>query len=265
MPVAGNGRALRLVGRSSASPPSRTQATSSSAYSGLPAAARAISISSAEAFEVLDTAVDVAGVEAAPVGTATSRTLLEQLRPGEEADNDRALSRQDGQRVEQVEQGRFGPVDVVDDHDERLLARGFGEEPGDRLRRLVPRRRSLGHAEQLRDPWWTERAGLAGGALVADPGQLADDLRDRPVGDALTVGEARSAQDRRPIGYPGRKLGDESRLADPGVADDGDEPKAGGRRPELALEPRELVLTAPERARGRRGRAVWGGLPPVTG
>ena len=82
--------------------------------------------------------------------------------------------------------------------------------------------------------------------LVADPGQLAHDLADRPVGDALPVGETGAAHDPRPRADPRDELRGQARLADTRLADDGDQPalRCGDDRLELALEQRELLLAS---------------------
>ena len=82
--------------------------------------------------------------------------------------------------------------------------------------------------------------------VVADPGELAHDLRDRPVRDPLAVGEAGAADDPRARADAAEQLGCEPRLADPGLADDRDQAAAplGDASVELALEQRELAVRA---------------------
>ena len=101
--------------------------------------------------------------------------------------------------VEEVEQSRLGPVDVVDDHHERpfvgraleqaphrperlLDLGGAGRQPY-RLQHQVHAR--LVSVEELLDP--VARVG---------PTDLLDDLRERPVGHVLSVREAPPDRDR---------------------------------------------------------------------
>ena len=67
-----------------------------------------------------------------PVGT-----VLEQLRPGEAEQHDRCVRDRRREAGEQVEQRRLGPVDVVDEHDQRPGTGRRGEEVADRPRRLL--------------------------------------------------------------------------------------------------------------------------------
>ena len=118
---------------------------------------------------------------------------------------------------------------------------------------------ALGEPEQLRDPrrddgpfahaldaGLEQRPRLRRRVLVADPGQLAHDLADRPEGDPLAVGEAGAAHDPRPRPDPRDELRGEPRLAHARLADDRDQAAAplGDDGLELALEQRELLARA---------------------
>ena len=85
--------------------------------------------------------------------------------------------------------------------------------------------------------------------LVLDPGELAHDLADRPVGDALPVGEARAADDPGPCSDPRDELRHEARLTHARLADDRHQPALGRRESgsELPLEELELLSPAGER------------------
>ena len=112
-----------------------------------------------------------------------------------------------GSAREQVEQRRLGPVDVVDQHDERpLRPRPPARNAAIASASLVGGRRALGEPEQLRDPRRHARARASSAeSLVPDPGQLAHDLRDGPEGDPLAVGEAGAAHDTRARRRSGRR------------------------------------------------------------
>ena len=143
-------------------------------------------------------------------------------------------------------------MDVVQDDDQRSFARERleqpAEAPGDLLRRgdaLTERR-----AESIRS-----ELGVA--VLAEGRSQVADlrgDLRERPVGDPLPVGEA--AADQNACLGALDELARETRLADPGRADDGCELRRArlDRTRERALQRLELVLPANEGRRDRAGR-----------
>ncbi len=110
--------------------------------------------------------------------------------------------------LDELEEGLLAPLDVVEDAEERLLGRPrlqqLAEGPGD----LVGRRHRVSFTQH-------GLKGVPGGAVDERLGSrdLFDDLDDRPVGDALAVGEAAAADHRRAVD-PAQELGDEPRLAD---------------------------------------------------
>ena len=105
--------------------------------------------------------------------------------------------------LDELEERRLGPVDVVEDEDERPLARARLAEPAEEPGELGRGRRRLG-VERGED-------GVALLALV----RLLERLAQRPVRDALAVGEA-AAPERRDALRRRVELGGEARLADPG-------------------------------------------------
>ena len=190
-----------------------------------------------------------------PVGT-----VLGELRPGEAEHHDRCIRDRRREAGEQVEQRRLGPLDVVDDDDERPGAGGGGEEVADRPGRLLRGRGAVGEPEQLRDrrphddaprravdARLDERPRLGGRVLVPDPGELAHDLADRPVGDALPVGEARAADDPGPCSDPRDELRHEARLAHARLADDRHQPALRRRESGSELPLEQLELLSPGR------------------
>ena len=58
------------------------------------------------------------------------------------------LARPIGHELEQLEQGRLRPVHIVDDDDERPLARELLEQPAERPERLASVREGVGQAEE---------------------------------------------------------------------------------------------------------------------
>ncbi len=113
--------------------------------------------------------------------------------------------------LDQVEERVLAPLDVVDEDDERrLLAEELPERPGD----LLHRRRLFALAEQ--------RADGRGGRRVGGQGvELLDHLDNGPVCDLLAVGKAARSDDTRV--HPLERLGNETRLADTGLAEHGHE------------------------------------------
>ena len=180
--------------------------------------------------------------------------------------------------LDEVEQGRLGPVHVVDDDDERPLARERLEEPADRPEGLLrPRVRGLGEAHRAGDPLRDQLGAvvvadeLGDRGLRSSSGDLLDDLRERPVGDPLAVGEAPADDDTRARRRSPRRSSRTSRdLPIPGGAEDGDEPaRLLARRASLERlhERGELALAADERGvqPAREGRHVGKDLEQAPG
>ena len=93
--------------------------------------------------------------------------------------------------------------------------------------------------------------------VVRDPGRDLDHLGERPVGDALAVGQAAAGEDRRALDAR-EELAREPALADAGLAVDREQvraPVADGAL-ERVLEQLELGLAADERRGDRRRAAV---------
>ena len=227
--------------------------------------------------------LEVEGEEVAPAGAPVGPSL-EQLRPGQRDDEDRDVAAPLEQVVDEVEQARVGPVEVLEDEDDRAVV-------GDALEERPPRREQLlasaggriadaeqGEERRL-DPAGSSSSGTkrstvardlrAGGRLVVgleQAGPRADHLAERPERDALAVG-------RRAALVPVDGLDDavdvlqelpgEAALADAGRPGDRHEPRAAlaGGRVEQVLEQPQLVVAADERrleavarVRGRRAR-----------
>jgi hypothetical protein len=139
------------------------------------------------------------GSRLAPLGPA-----LEQLRAGEADHEQRHARGAGGDVLERVDQRRLGPVDIVEDQDERAVAGGDLEQAPDGPVRLLDRHRARCGADQPRDPLGdAPSVGVVADErsdrrLVDAAGERADDLGQRPVGDALAVGHAAPGRDRRP-------------------------------------------------------------------
>ena len=69
------------------------------------------------------------------------RAALEELGPRHAEEQERRVAAEVGDVLDQVEERRLAPVDVIEDDDERPLGRGLLERLPDRPRDLVRRRR----------------------------------------------------------------------------------------------------------------------------
>ena len=87
--------------------------------------------------------------------------------------------------------------------------------------------------------------------------QVADDFRERPVRDALAVGQAAAAQHRRLGADLPRELLHEARLADPGFAEHGQEMTLPGLDDALeGVEQRAVLLLAIDERRVEAARST---------
>ena len=126
-----------------------------------------------------------AHVHALPLGP-----LLEQLGTRDAEEEDRGVAAPAAHVLDEVEQRRLGPVDVLQDDDERPFAREELEEPPHGPEELLRRSGSAAaeHAETLE-----HECGVGIVAHRFRHGLLAaealDELRQRPEGDPVAVGE----------------------------------------------------------------------------
>ena len=162
---------------------------------------------------------------------------VEELGARDAEEEDRRVAREVGDVLDEVDEDRLRPLEVVDDDDLRPLGRPCLEQPAERELRLGRRRADHGVR------------------LDADRDQ---DLDERPVRDPLAVREAAAAQDVGRVADALEEVRDEARLADPGRAEQREEPAraVGDRVLVVAPEPLALALAADERrlevARERR-------------
>ena len=226
-----------------------------------------------ERLEVERAEVALAG---APGGPA-----LEQLRPRERDHVERRVARPFEQVLDEVEQALVGPLHVLEREHRRVdVGEPLEEEPPGREQFLLVACLVLGQPEQLREPRLDEpplvgvgevllerRVQLLerrGGLLVlGDPAAHPHHVGERPVGDALAVGEAAAAVPVRELGEPVEVLVElpaEPRLADAGDPGDRDEVRLAllGAGVEEILDLAELPVAADERRleAGRLERAA---------
>ena len=79
------------------------------------------------------------------------RPHVEEVGARSAEDEDRRAARRGGDVLDEVEERRVGPVDVVDDEDERPLRRERLEEPPERPRSLVGRAAAVALADRAGD------------------------------------------------------------------------------------------------------------------
>ena len=142
---------------------------------------------------------------------APARPHVEQLRPREAEDQQRRVLDALGEVLDQLEQRLLGPVDVLEDEDERLRVGELGgplaRRPGDLLLAALGLDR-LEHADGEREQVGDRVVAALGAQLrdrlldrvvVRDPGRDLDHLGERPVGDALAVGKRAAGEDARAL------------------------------------------------------------------
>ena len=162
-------------------------------------------------------------VQPAPAPTGPH---LEQLGPRDAEDQHRGLARPIREVLDQVEERRFRPVDVVEHEDDRALASEMLEQLADRPERVL-RGAELSPAEQAgdlaRDPIPIGCAGEDRVELgprrrrwvaLGDPRSLMHHVREWEEGDPFAVREASSAEEGRLASRPRLELVDEARLPD---------------------------------------------------
>ena len=181
------------------------------------------------------------------LAAAPARPALEELGPRRRDDEQRYVGHPVDELVEEVEEALVGPVDVLDDDDERALLGETLEEAAPGGERLVPaiasQLRFAGEAEEREemclDPRLVAGSGervlhglvdlrrdLLGRVLLEDASLRLDDLAERPQRDPVAVGEAATLApgDELRVGVDdSMELVDEAALADAGDADQREE------------------------------------------
>ena len=136
----------------------------------------------------ISSSTSVSGSGSSRSSTGQSARPLGQFRPGEAEQQHRRAAGEQGDVLDEVEEGLLAPLDVVEDADERrLLLQQLAKRPRDLLGRgrgsfVSPRR---------------ERSAAAAAGSEGKTVELLQHLDDRPVRDPLPVGQAASADRRR--------------------------------------------------------------------
>ena len=150
---------------------------------------------------------------------APARPLVEELGTREADEQDRRFASPVGQMLDEVEERGLGPLQVVEEDDERAGPAFRLEETADRPGRFVRRSGILSEVDRGGDPLRDQRC-LVAGQNASDPGErflsvaTAEGLGERPVRDALAVGKAAAAHHRRLASDTRQELRDQPRLAD---------------------------------------------------
>ncbi len=182
---------------------------------------------------------------------------LDELPPGR-ADDEKGRVAVRHDVLDELEQGRLGPVDVVEDEDERPVRSELLEELAGGPRQVLHRERLLREPDRrlharnhvgVADERAELPARLLGGVFLDDRRGLAHRLSERPERDPVAVREAPAADDGGLVRGRSHELLDESRLADTCLADHGHETAAsrGDRVAQRPLEHLELGLAADHR------------------
>ena len=206
----------------------------------------------------------------APNAAAPGRTRVEEVGPRDGDDQHRDVAERAREVLDHVEERLLGPVDVLEDEDERLqvgeLLGPAQRGPRQLCRTTARLRRRRGTpsatAEQVGDSLALAAEaqlleGVVRRVVVGDPGARLDHRGERPVRDALAVRQ-RAPGERRHALERVDELGDEARLAEPRLAEDGHELRAAipHRSLERVLEQRQLRLAADQRCGGETRRVV---------
>ena len=159
---------------------------------------------------------------------APTRARLEQLAPSQAHKQDRSAGPL-AEVLDEVEERRLGPMDVVENDDQRPLAGDDLQQAAYRPEGFACGGRSLGDPDDFRDAPRDLLGVVLAAELRAKRGQryvrhgLAHDLGDRQIGRAGAVRHA--AADEHGCFFADRhdELARETRLADPRLAHDRDD------------------------------------------
>ena len=194
---------------------------------------------------------------------------LQELGAGDADEEQRRFLRTFRETFDDVEDRRLGPLEIVHDDDCRSAGDSGEVLPGapsdlpselrrDHLGQCLLRGPQAEHrrkpradrhragtvrAEERAGPRLKLRDRLFPIVLAGDTRVLAHDLHERPIGDAGAIREAPATENVRAVGArdPREGLAHQTRLADPGIADDGEEV-----RPPLVAHPLERFEQHPE-------------------
>ena len=178
-------------------------------------------------------------------------SLFEQLLAGDAEDEDRRVAAPAAHMLDEVEHGRLRPVDVLEHDQERAGSGEAFEEAPHRPEQLLGRRGALAaeHAQALDDECGVGFVAhrVRYGSLAAE---VPDQLCQRPERDPVAVGEAATGGDGGVVANLGDQFRDEASLADPGRADQRDQPAPALVRARRQLRTQDGELARPSDERG---------------
>src|SRR5829696_28931 len=208
---------------------------------------------------------------------------VEQLGPGRH--HDQQVRRAVQQLLDEVEQGRVGPVQVLDHQDQGALPGDQVEEPPPGHEGLLPAGRPLGDGREADQRGQSRLQPLAVGGVAGhradgrvqlgrdlrgvvglhDAGLGLDDLPQGPEADRLPVGHALAPPPGHQLRLGVDKAGElphQPALADPGYAEHGDQPRGmlAERLPVAASQRRQFLVAADQRGRRPLGQIHAGRL-----
>ena len=186
------------------------------------------------------------------LGSRRCRAVIEELGPPEPDQGDRHLRHERGEVVDEVVEGRLGPVRVVDDEHDWPLTCVELDETADCPKDLVRRERRRGEAAGGLEPLGEQLLVVLARERACDrlrPAGIPQDLDERPVRGAA-VGNAPTGEDRRLAGEAVEQLVHEARLPDARRPDDRRDHGASLGRGALhdVAEPFQLLDAVDERA-----------------
>ncbi|HEY7208343.1 MAG TPA: hypothetical protein VH416_08875 [Gaiellaceae bacterium] len=149
------------------------------------------------------------------IAVAPRGPVFQQVRPSHAKQENRRVARERSHLLYKVEERLFAPMQIVEHTNQRRVLRFLLEQLEERPGDLLCARPRLDLPEQR-----TNRG--CGRLVLGQRIELLDDLHYRPVRDPLAIRQTTSAH--HPRLQPGKKLGGQPRLPDPGVPEDRKQP-----------------------------------------
>ena len=184
---------------------------------------------------------------------------VEELGTGDADDEDRRAPHALGEVLDEIQKGGLGPVHILEEDDERPLPRQCFEQASGRPEDLLTIAGGPHVANRLPEAVGERPCLVVIGeqrSIRAGGREFADDLAQRPEGDALAVGHAPADEDGGLFGGERGELLREPRFPDPRRAEDRDHVQRA-----LASRPLERP---PEAGRPRRSRPTIGAVGEPT-
>ena len=192
-----------------------------------------------------------------------ARSALHELGPCESQQKDRRSTRSICEVLDQVEEGRLGPVGVFEHDDERPAPSPGFEQLTHRREPLLHRGVAVVRPDQLLDAPSDQLRLLPVREHVARIAELAHHVCKWKPGDALAVRGALTDDDRCSAAEGADELPHDSRLADSRLADDGDQHGTALVRA-CSNADRSCASCSPRPMSGASSRLAIAGAPSTT-